>query len=60
MDNAMSEEVLARVMDNANLDAPEVTREEVEKAVGKLKNGKAAGNDITAEVLKNGGEAVVD
>ena len=53
--------MLARVMDNASVDAPEVTREEVEKAVGKLKNGNASGNDnITAELLKNGGEAVVD
>ena len=53
--------MLAGVMDNANVDTPEITREEVEKAMGKLKNGKAAGNDnITAELLKNGGEAVVD
>ena len=57
----MSEEVLAGVMDNANVDTPEITREEVEKAMGRLKNGKAARNDnITAELLKNEGEAVVD
>ena len=37
-----------------------MTREEVEKAVGKLRNGKSAGNDrIVAELLKNGGEAMI-
>ena len=37
MDNAVSEDVLAGEMDNANVDTPEVTREEVEKAMVKLK-----------------------
>ena len=38
-----------------------MTREEVEKAVGKLRNGKSAGDDrIVVELLKNGGEAVID
>ena len=59
--NAMSEEVMVGIMDNADVETPDVTREEVEKAMKKLKNGKAAGNDnIAAELLKNGGEAMVD
>ena len=61
VDNAMSEEVMVGIMDNADVETPDVTREEVEKAMKKLKNGKAAGNDnISAELLKNGGEAMVD
>ena len=48
-------------MDKADVETPDVTREEVEKAMTKRKNGKAAGNDnIAAELLKNGGEAMVD
>ena len=55
------EEVMVGIMDNADVETPDVTREEVEKAMKKLKNGKAAGNDnIAAELLKNGGEAMVD
>ena len=39
----------------------EVTREEVEVAVRKLKNGKAPGSDeIVAELVKNGGQVMVD
>ena len=61
IDNAVSEEVMAGIVDNADVETPDVTREEVEKAMTKLKNGKAAGNDnIAAELLKNGGEAMVD
>ena len=38
-----------------------MTREEVVKAVGKLRNGKSAGDDrIVAELLKNGGEVMID
>ena len=38
-----------------------IRREEVIKAIANLKNGKAAGVDgITAEMLKYGGEAIVD
>ena len=60
VDNAVSEEVMVGIMGNADVEKPDVTREEV-KAMTKLKNGKAAGNDnITAELLKNGGEAMVD
>ena len=61
VDNAVSEEVMVGIMNNADVQTPDVTREEVEKAMMKLKNGKAARNDnITAEFLKNGGEAIVD
>ena len=61
MDNAVGEDVLAKVMDNAHAETPKVTREEVERAVVKPRNGKAAGNDnIVAELLKSGGEAIVD
>ena len=36
-------------------------RAEVEVIVGKLKNGKLAGKDeITGEMIKNGGDRVVD
>ena len=36
VDNAVSEDVLAGMMVNANVYTPEVTREEVEKAMAKL------------------------
>lgn len=48
-------------MDHSQADGPEVTREEVEKAVGKLWNAKSAGDDKSvAELLRNGGEEVTD
>ena len=38
-----------------------MSREEVEKVVGKLRNGKAAGQDeVVAELLKYGREVVID
>ena len=38
-----------------------IGRAKVEVRVGKLKNGKAAGNDeITGEMIKGGGDRVVD
>ena len=38
-----------------------IRRTEVEVRVGKLKNGKAAGNDeITGEMIKGGGNRVLD
>ena len=39
VDNAVSEEVMVGIMDNAYVETPDVTREEVEKAMTKLKNG---------------------
>ena len=40
---------------------PEILRSEIEEAIKYLKNGKAAGIDnITAELLKNGGDSTVD
>ena len=57
----MAAEVLAEVEDNGDIDTPDVTREEVVKAVRRLQNGKAAGDDrIVAELLKSGGETVID
>ena len=55
------EEVIANVEDWAMTDTTEVTREEVERAVSKLKNGKAVGTDeVVAELVKNGGQAMVN
>ena len=53
--------MLAGLVDHSQVNEPEVTREEVEKAVSKLQNGKSAGdNRIVAELLKNGREAGID
>ena len=61
MENAMVAEVLAEVENNGDTDTPNVTREEVVKAVRRFQNGKAAGGDrIVAELLKIGGETVID
>ena len=59
--NTVGEEVTASVEDQSATDTVEVTREEVEHAVNKLKNGKAAGSDeIVADLVKNGGQAMID
>ena len=61
VENAVAAEVVTGVVDNGDIDMPDVTREEVAKAVRTLQNGKAAGEDrIVAELLKGRGEAVID
>ena len=37
-----------------------IGRAEVEMRLGKLKNGKATGKDVTGEMIKGGGDRVVD
>ena len=59
--NTVVKYVIAGVADLSTADIAEVTREEVERAVNKLKNGKAVGNDeIVAEVVKRGGQTMID
>ena len=59
--NTVAAEIIVDVEDQATNDTTEVTREEVEVAVRKLKNGKAPGSDeIVAELVKNGGQVMVD
>ena len=56
-----ADEVVSELEDHSHRETDEVSREEVEKAVGKLRNGKAAGQDeVVAELLKYGGEVVID
>ena len=46
----MAAEVVTGVVDNGEIETPDVTQEEVAKAVRRLQNGKAAGDDrIVAE-----------
>ena len=57
----MKEEALANLEDHSHVETPEVNREEVERTVKRLQNKKAAGEDrIVAELVKNGGEAMID
>ena len=59
--NEVAEEVVSELENRSHGETPEVTREEVKKAVWKLRNGKAAGQDeVEAELLKKGGEAAID
>ena len=47
--------------DHPHIDTPEVTREEVERSVKKLQNGRAAcDGKIVAELVKSGGETMMD
>ena len=42
-------------------DSPEITRDEVAKAIKNLKNNKSPGVDnIPSELIKHGGESMVD
>ena len=43
MQNDLEEEVVMALEDHSQSDTPEVSREEVVRAVNKLQNGKAAG-----------------
>ena len=56
----VAEEVIAVVEDLSSTDAADVTREEVERAVSKLKNGKVGSDEIAGEMVKNGGQAMID
>ena len=61
MQGTAAEVAMASLEDLSKVDTPEVTREEVERAVKKLRNGKAAGEDsIVPELLKNGGTSLID
>ena len=61
MQGTVAEEAMASLEDLSHVDTPEVTREEVERAVKRLRNGKAADEDgIVPELLKNGGTSLVD
>lgn len=61
MHSAVAEEVLADLVNHSQKDETEVMMEEVEMAVGKHRNSKSAGDDrIVWELLKNGGEAMID
>ena len=43
--STVAEEALAGLVEHSQMDEPEVMREEVEKAVSKLQNGKSTGHD---------------
>ena len=59
--NKVEANVLEDLEDHSETDTSQLTREEVELAVKKLQNGKAAGEDeIVAEMLKSGGEVMID
>ena len=52
----VTEDATSRLLDRFEIPTPEVTRDEVESAVKRLRNGKAGGEDgIVDELLKNGG-----
>ena len=59
--NNLEEGVVMALEDHSQSDTPEVSREEVVRAVNKLQNGKAAGGDkVVAELVKKGGETMVN
>ena len=61
VESTATEKVLVDLEDLSLGDTPELNREEVERAVRKLQNKNAAGDDrIVAELLKNGGEVVIE
>ena len=61
MQNDLEEGVVMALEDHSQSDTPEVSREEVVRAVNKLQHGKAAGGDkVVAELVKKGGETMVN
>lgn len=53
MQNALERDVVMGLEDHSHRDMPEVSREEVVRAIKKLQNGKAVGGDrIVAELVK--------
>ena len=58
--STVAEEVIAVAEDLSSTDAAEVTREEVERAVSKLKKGKVGRDEIAREMVKNGGQTMID
>ena len=55
--SVVAENVVEELENHSEAETTQVTGEEVEKAVRKLQNGKAAGEDeIVAMLLKNGGD----
>ena len=59
--SSSSNDETTTVSDKSETETPEVTRDEVKRIVLRLRNWKAAGDDlICAEVLKNNGSAMVD
>ena len=59
--NTLEEGAIARLENYLHIDTRDVTREEVERVVKNLQNGKAAGDDrIAAELVKSGGETMMD
>ena len=61
LSECVAAEVVSELDNHSHRGPAEVSKEEVERAVRKLRNGKAGGQDeVVAELLKNGGEAVID
>ena len=59
--SVVADSVVEELVDHSEAETTQVTREEVERAVRKLQNRKAAGeDDIVAELLKSGEEAMID
>ena len=61
VEHGVSEDTTDHLIDNSEGETPEIIREEVVKAVQRLKNGRSPGEDeVVAEMLKSGGEATVE